>query len=315
MIAKYGKKFDNKAIKRTPKWLQDSMKNSKKIAKSFANKERKNLTKCPMCESNKARFYVNIYDFKYVECQNCQNIYLQNPILNTSELYTNDGKDSHYSGVYLSDSIFFNRVKNIIFPKIKFIDSVVKAESALLQSKAEKFLESKMWLDIGSGGGDCLYCAKSLGYKISGFESDLQALNFSNAKLDSKNIESNPVKQGFLDIFNCDKDLLDSIQKADVVSFFNVLEHLDYPRQTIEFFAKNMKKDSFLVLEVPKHKSLASFANLNAPNRVYRHFIAPFHLNIFSLKSLEIAYSNNADFMDDNAAVATGGGGNAYSNS
>lgn len=276
IINKFGKKFNNKAIKRTPEWIEKQIQAAQKTAEFFAKKERKKLEFCPMCEHRDFKDYTTIYGFHYVECLRCENIFLKDPIKNTIELYTNEGADSHYSNTYLSDEVFKNRVENIIAPKIDFISEVVN-EAGLK--------EDKLWLDIGSGGGDCLYCAKEKGFKIEGFESDLEAINFSRSKLGESTI-----KEGFLDIFNPDTNLVKSIQKADVISFFNVLEHLDFPRKTIEFFAKSMKKGAFLVIEIPKHKSLASYANMLSPKRIYRHFIAPFHLNIFSLKALEYAY-------------------------
>lgn len=288
MILRYGKPFSNTSIKRTPKWIDTQIGSAKDISESFCHKERKQISSCPMCRHKEFIPYTEIYGFNYVECKNCENIFLRNPIVDTKELYTNDGKHSHYSNTYLNDEVFFNRIKNIIAPKIDFIDEVVQEHSDDGRKK---------WLDIGSGGGDCLFCAKGLGYEAKGYESDLEAINFSNQKLGKGS-----VKEGFLDIFDCDISLKQSIAESQVVSFFNVLEHLDYPRETIEFFDSTMSKDSFLVIEVPKHKSMASFANLVSPNRVYRHFIAPFHLNIFSLQSLYIAYSGN------DASNSTGGG-------
>ncbi|MDD6055551.1 MAG: class I SAM-dependent methyltransferase [Helicobacteraceae bacterium] len=276
MIEKYGKAFSNAKINRTPKWIDDAIKRCKNEAEKFAKKERKNLTQCPMCESGDRVEYVEVYGFHYVECQNCGNLYLRDPILNTSELYTNDGSESPNDSVYLSDEAFFSRLENIIKPKISFINEVARAENI-----------SGTWLDLGSGGGDCLYAARELGYKIKGYESDLKAVSFANCKLGG-----DVVKEGFLDIDNCEEGLREAIYGADIISFFNVLEHLDNPKDTIEFFAKNMKKDALLVIEVPQHNCLSSLANLCANDRIYRHYVAPIHLNIFTKKSLELAYEN-----------------------
>ena len=283
-IEKYGKSFDNKAILRTPQWINTQVLQAKENAMKFLAKDKHYYTNCPICESDRIQDFAQIYGFLYKECQECQNLFLANPLKDLVQLYTNDGNESSFE-CYLSDEIFAKRLENIARPKIAFIDSVMKQHY---------YTNHKKWLDIGSGGGENLYAAKELGYEIKGFESDTKALEFSNHKLGGAY-----VKSGFLDIKNCDNNLLESIRNADVITFFNTLEHLENPKKVIDFFGNTMKKDSLLVIEVPRHPSLASYANAMSPHKVYRHLIPPYHLNIFSEKALEIMYN--------------GGGGNTMS--
>lgn len=137
-----------------------------------------------MCEMQIFTHFVNVYGFDYVECQNCENLFLQNPIADIAALYTNDGKDSHYDSSYYSDELFNTRLKNITLPKAQFIAKITKQISK----------NAAFWLDIGSGAGDLLFSARKLDFMIQGYESDLRAVNFSNEKLKSK-----VVKEGFLD--------------------------------------------------------------------------------------------------------------------
>ncbi|WP_066389197.1 class I SAM-dependent methyltransferase [Helicobacter himalayensis] len=270
IYTKYGKSFNNSAIARTPEWIENQIRLGFENARKFKDKQKYNLTQCPMCESANSEEFASIYGFKYVQCKDCENLYLKNPLVDLTQLYTNDGAESSFE-VYLTDEIFEKRKALIATPKAEFIDEV-----------AQRFCFSRgLWLDIGSGGGELLWAAKRLGYEIKGFESDLKAINFSNQKL-----EKDAVQEGFLDIQNCDESLLANIKKADIITFFNVIEHLQNPKGVIEFFKIHMKKDALLVIEVPSHPSLASFANMVSPTRVYRHMIPPFHLNIFSERSL-----------------------------
>ncbi|WP_300972232.1 class I SAM-dependent methyltransferase, partial [Helicobacter rodentium] len=229
-----------------------------------------------MCNSGAFQSYIEIYGFHYAECKNCNNLFLTNPLRNIAQLYENDGTESSFDSAYYDNNVFPIRTKVISKPKAHFINKVFKALHKT---------DNPLWLDIGCGAGELLYVAKNLGFKTLGFESDTKAVQFANQKL-----KGNVVQEGFLDILNCDLNLLQSIQKAKIISFLNTLEHLESPKETLEFFGKKMKKDSLLVIEVPRHPSLASFANLVAPNLVYRHLIPPFHLNIFSEKSLELVY-------------------------
>ncbi|EAK9985815.1 class I SAM-dependent methyltransferase [Campylobacter jejuni] len=287
---KNGKSFDNKVVLRTPEWISEQIENAKNKAKYFSKYKRKIIKICPMCDSDNHKDFVKIYNFTYKECQNCHNLFLADPIEDLMLLYTNDGSESSYE-CYLSDEIYNRRLKLIARPKVNFIHNIAK-----------RSCKSKLWLDIGSGGGENLYAAKKLGYDILGFESDEKAVNFSNDKL-----KGNKVKKGFLDINNCDENLLKAIKKASIITFFNVLEHLEYPKKTIHFFRRHMKKNSLLVIEVPRHPSLASYANFLAPDKVYRHCIAPFHLNIFSEKSIILASS--VDRCQGDSNIDSGGGG------
>ncbi len=276
IVQKYGKSFDNKAILRTPQWIENQITKATRVAHKFSKHKKKTLTQCPMCQSKQFHPFSNIYGFIYMQCENCDNLFLQNPLEDLNQLYTNDGKESSFE-CYLDDEIWEKRKNVIAIPKVEFISEV-----------ATRFQNKKgYWLDIGSGGGEILWVAREMGYQIRGFESDTKALNFSNEKL-----KGNIVSAGFLDINACQEDLLQEIKKADIITFFNVLEHLENPKGTIEFLLKEMKPNALLVLEIPRHPSLASFANLASPNRVYRHCIPPFHLNIFNEKSI-LQVANN----------------------
>ncbi|WP_273213734.1 class I SAM-dependent methyltransferase [Helicobacter rodentium] len=275
-LIQYGKKFDNSKILRTPQWIKEQVAKCTSKANEFSKQPRKTLKVCPMCNSGAFQSYIEIYGFHYAECKNCNNLFLTNPLRNIAQLYENDGTESSFDSAYYDNNVFPIRTKVISKPKAHFINKVFKALHKT---------DNPLWLDIGCGAGELLYVAKNLGFKTLGFESDTKAVQFANQKL-----KGNVVQEGFLDILNCDLNLLQSIQKAKIISFLNTLEHLESPKETLEFFGKKMKKDSLLVIEVPRHPSLASFANLVAPNLVYRHLIPPFHLNIFSEKSLELVY-------------------------
>jgi len=95
------------------------------------------------------------------------------------------------------------------------------------------------------------------------------------------------IVQGFIDPDNTSEEIIDIIRKADIVSMLNVLEHIEKPDKIINFYKKHMKKGSNLVIEVPRHPSLASFVNLTSPNLTYRHIVPPVHLQVFSDKSIE----------------------------
>ncbi len=76
------------------------------------------------------------------------------------------------------------------------------------------------------------------------------------------------------------------INRNDVVSFFNVLEHMEDPKRFIDYIYNNMHDNAVMVFEVPRHPSIASFANMTYCNIIYRHITSPGHLQVFSEKSI-----------------------------
>lgn len=54
---------------------------------------------------------------------------------------------------------------------------------------------------------------------------------------------------------------------------------------------------NILTFEVPRHPSLASFANLTCDHAVYRHIVSPVHLQIFSEKSLDNLLGNKFNII------------------
>lgn len=90
----------------------------------------------------------------------------------------------------------------------------------------------------------------------------------------------------FIDIEKENEKTRELLEESDIVSFFNVLEHMVNPKGFLDFIGKRMHPGAVLALEVPRHPSAASFANLTCKNQVYRHIDPPIHLQIFSGDSL-----------------------------
>ena len=61
---------------------------------------------CPICDSEKYEFYVNIYGYQYCECQDCKSIFLAN-LPNAEELY--QGKEDVPVEHYVDEEIFNKR--------------------------------------------------------------------------------------------------------------------------------------------------------------------------------------------------------------
>lgn len=133
-------------------------------------------------------------------------------------------------------------------------------------------------------GGEILYylrnCLKNRVVEGIGIESDPAECIFM------KDHDLNYIEK-FVDPNCADKEIETCLQSADIVSFINVLEHIEDPEKYIDYLYCNLKMNALIVFEVPKHPSVASFANLTSRNHVYRHIVPPIHLQIFSKKSID----------------------------
>lgn len=97
----------------------------------------------------------------------------------------------------------------------------------------------------------------------------------------------------FVDPEKDDPELDDLFRTADVISMLEVLEHFEEPDKMINFLKRKMKPGALFVVEVPRHPSVASFANLTHRNIVFRHIVVPQHLQIFNEKTFEILFGND----------------------
>lgn len=177
---------------------------------------------------------------------------------------------------YINEEILKKRIKYISKPKVDFV--------------LENTSNIEMWLDIGCGGGEILVYLRELGIKGYGIESDPKEIKF---------LEKHEINfmNAYID-FNKENIQVDNaLKKADVISMINVLEHIVYSKNFIEYIIKQMKKGAYLVIEVPRHPSVASFMNLTNNNNVYRHVESPNHLQIFSDKSLKYILDDSCDII------------------
>ncbi len=270
MIEKHGKSIKMTSIKRDLAAIYKAMDENKKTANLWynGNKSSNNET-CRICGSNRRDLFVSMYGkYNYYHCQNCDAIYLDN-LPKQNEMYTRDGESLNIKS-YIDEEVFLKRVEMISGPKVEFVLDICRAK----ETKPQK------WLDIGCGGGEILEYLKKYDIEPIGIESDPAECRFIH-------LRGNHVIQKYIDIEKDDPELSALIEKSDIISFINVLEHLVNPVEFIDYLYKNMHKNAIMVFEVPRYPSMASFANLTNPNNVYRHIVPPIHLQIFSDKSID----------------------------
>lgn len=97
-------------------------------------------------------------------------------------------------------------------------------------------------LDIGCGPGSFLHHASKLGYNVSGIDFNKRDIEIGKAKFGFINLYSMSLEEFIIDRPN---------EKFDVVTFFEVLEHLENPVEFISLVKKITKSGGYIALSVP----------------------------------------------------------------
>ena len=225
------------------------------------------LVNCPLCKKNNYKIIINsqkkdftknyiknifnssssVFNDRIVKCKNCKFIYL-NPRIKQKII------DKSYS--FSKDRKFISQNQNRI--------KTFKNTLSLISNQID--FSNKKILDIGSGGGAFLKACKDRNITAEGIEPNKWLVNYSKKKyginISTKNL--NKVNKTF-----------------HIVSLFDVLEHIPNIKLVINKIYKLVKKDGFLIINVPDHNSLArKILKKNWP------FYLTVHLHYFDKKSL-----------------------------
>ena len=268
-VIKYGKPLDMRYLGRGTEWRIEIAADQKMLAE-LLKEHLDRLNACPICKSNLSSRYITVFGYLYDKCESCGHIYCATPPKEDAvkNLYNSDSAiKSVQSKIYLDDDLFLKRVEAIARPKVSFVHDVM---SVLKEKRIGK------WVDIGSGAGEILFAATDAGWDASGIESDQEECNYEKSK-GLKVINEYLSEETFTRL----------LQGAQVVSLFNVLEHIPDPRGFLNNIA-GVLDCGFLIFEVPRHPSLSSLSSELFPEMACRHIYPPDHLHIFSEKSANI---------------------------
>ena len=215
--------------------------------------------KCKFCNC-KIEFFLSTFDYnrryskkkyKYFKCPNCQTIVLKNFPKNNSLAY----RDGYYK----------TKNKNQIFKDNKNrIDYLLK----LNLKKNSNILE------IGSGYGEFLYCAKTLGYNPIGLDINPKLNNFTIKNYNIKTIINRKISS-----FK---------KKFDLIVSWHSLEHFENPKNILTSISKMIKKNGYLILSLPNPRSLG-FKILKSK---WPHLDAPRHRTLIDIKIIQKFFEN-----------------------
>ena len=212
---------------------------------------------CPVCTGGKTKHLYNIQGFNIVRCCLCTMVYV-NPRLRNEEVYdiyrkdyfTN--KEHGYENYDLTDHLrdkTFQRWYCDIEPNL--------------------LLNTGIALDVGCASGSFLRLLSQKGWDVKGIELDQDM--FDNVK-----------RQGF-DVSNTPLEHYNSSTKFQLITLFDVIEHLPYLNKDLEKLSGLLDSNGSIVLVTPNIKSMqrSLFGNK------WFQFKPGEHIYYFSPKTLE----------------------------
>lgn len=235
---------------------------------------------CPICGEEKFsehEIFGNKGQYRYVECNKCENVYL-----NPRPSYDEEYLDTAYDQYGMTNDIVINE-GNIGAKERDTLDRY----QITLRYLESKFQKKGKILDLGCGTGEFVLAAKELGWNAHG-------IDISKPMTDhvAKNLDV-PTKAGQFH----ELDLSDW-GEFDVIFCSHVIEHVPFPNEWMKTFKKHLKEDGILCLNVP---------NQFAPEKNVQRFLkkikirkenwdiwrTPDHLFEPHLKSLRYLVENN----------------------
>lgn len=228
---------------------------------------------CPICyteveERNFKETYVSPYnnqEYKRYECPNCE-VHWWEPLKIIPEFY-----ESEAEALYIAlHEIVGTRLGENHKAFFKYFPSNVKGKL----------------LDVGCGDGRFLRHAKEQGFEIWGIDFDKKSVENARRNLGIDTVFAMSLEE-FYEYAN-EKNL-----KFDVITFFEVLEHQDKPREFLEMVRGLLKEGGYIAGSVPNRERL--FVEIG-----WKYFHGdhpPHHFLRFSKSSLEKAL-NFSGFKD-----------------
>ena len=242
--------------KRMKMW-DESIENHKKYLDSntgmFLDKHTKNRV-CPVCDSSDEIEIFTKEGGRYVKCNDCSMVYL-NPVFTDAAIKDYyESNHTEQSEVVESDTDnFYVNIYN------GGLDNIQKESSSI-----------KNLLDIGCSSGTFLDLAKKRDFNTFGVELNQTEYKFAKAKG-----------------HNVHNDLLENInfeEKFDVVTLWDVFEHLIDGEFYLNEIQKVLSDDGVIFLQVPSSDALAA--------KILREHCNMYdgleHVNLYGVKTIEM---------------------------
>ncbi|MCK4650917.1 class I SAM-dependent methyltransferase [Candidatus Babeliales bacterium] len=233
--------------------LEDLLKNESRFIK----------VPCPACQLNDYSFLFRKEGFNFVGCNKCETIFI-NP-RPTFDMFINFYETGEYLK-YWNEFIFpvseeFRR-RSIFIPRAKKVFELVVKHKC----------KNRIMLDVGAGFGT--FCEEieklNLFDKVIAVEPSADLAK--TCVLKDLNVIQKPVEKVEMD------------DEVDVITNFELIEHLFSPKDFLFSCNKILKKDGLLILTTPNIKGFDMLVLGEKSDGI----VAPVHINYFNIDSLSL---------------------------
>lgn len=195
---------------------------------------------CNLCGSNSTRRFMHINGFNIVKCKNCSLVYV-NPRLKEGKLH------GIYNKTYYENPAFKDN-QLALYGYEKYLEDKedIKATFSRRLSTINKLSKKGNLLDIGCAYGFFLEMARANGWKVKGLELSIEAYRFAKNKLKLPVLNITLEKAKF------------KSNSFDVVTMFDVIEHLPDPKAAIREIRRILKPNGLVVITTPDIGSFAA---------------------------------------------------------
>jgi len=204
---------------------------------------------CPICGDQKFNDWMKKNENFIRQCKTCTHGYVSRRPKKISEAYENEEHKERSLAIY--DKMRTYRMERFAKERVNLL---------------KKYKKKGMLIDFGCGTGWFLEYARNH-YKVAGFEPTENLAKFTSDLLKIQ-IESDVRK--FKD------------NSFDIITAFDVIEHVAEPRKTFQEFFRLLKKDGILLIYTPNADSIGFDYMKECQNNV----TPPIHLHYFNKKSI-----------------------------
>jgi len=207
------------------------------------------VTKCPACNNKSFNKWISKNGNFLRRCKKCSHGYSSRRPKKISESYENSEHKERSLTIY--DKMRKYRINRFAKERVNLL---------------KKFKNKGSLLDFGCGTGWFLEHA-SKHYNVEGFEPTKNLAKFTSNLL-KINVESD----------------IDKFKKNsfDIITAFDVIEHVGHPRETFKKFASLLKKNGIILIYTPNSNSMAFDYMKEYQNNV----TPPIHLHYFNERSI-----------------------------
>ncbi|HRH63971.1 MAG TPA: class I SAM-dependent methyltransferase [Bacteroidia bacterium] len=216
------------------------------------------FTSCTVCGSNSIPA-LNGYEAAHLcKCSNCTFVF-------TKKIPTESELIAHYE----------------TYPRTNSISAItIKRYNELLDT-LEKFRNTNNLIDVGCGDGFFLETAKRRDWNVYGTEYTDQALKICKEK-------GIHMHQGKLDAINYPPNFF------DVITSFEVIEHINNPKEELQHFSKILRKGGAVYVTTPNFNSVSRYT-LKSKWNVIEY---PEHLSYYTQKTLSYLFRSENFSID-----------------